>query len=113
VALSAGPAHAKRHASGGGAMWSLCSAHQGSAAPTSGTDEKVQGGGRFELEESKGEAPDLEEGAKSHRGGATPVGWRVWTVMVAFPRRWHASVVDDVDGRHPQHRRGEGQNQLA
>jgi hypothetical protein len=62
----------------------------------------------FELEESKGEALNLEEGAKSHRGSVAPVGWRVRTMTVAFPRRQHAPVVDDDGGRHLQHRRGEG-----
>jgi hypothetical protein len=57
----------------------------------------VRGGGRFELEESKGEAPDMEEGAESHRGGAAPVGWRLRTVTVAC----------FGGGRHLQHRRGE------
>jgi hypothetical protein len=46
---------------------------RGGAAPTGGMDDVVRGGGRFELEESKGEAPDMEEGAESHRGGAAPV----------------------------------------
>jgi hypothetical protein len=80
------------------------------AAPTGGTDDEVCGGGVFELEESKGEAPNMEEGAKSHRGSVAPVGWRVRTVTMAFPRRQHAPVVDDDGGRHLQHRRGEGKN---
>jgi hypothetical protein len=61
---------------------------RGGAAPTGGTDDKVRGDGRFELVESKGEAPDMEEGMESHRGGTTPVGWRVKMATVAFPRRW-------------------------
>jgi hypothetical protein len=41
---------------------------------TGGTDDEIQGGGRFELEESKGEASDMEEGwnlteAERHRWG--------------------------------------------
>jgi hypothetical protein len=39
---------------------------RGDATPTGGTDDEVQGGGRFELVESKGEAPDMEEGVESH-----------------------------------------------
>jgi hypothetical protein len=50
---------------------------------------------------------------ESHRGGATPMGSRVRTVMVTFPRLRCAPVVSYGGGRHLQHRRGEGQNQLA
>jgi hypothetical protein len=34
--------------------------------------------------ESKGKAPDMKEGAGSHRGGAAPVGWWVRMATAAL-----------------------------